>query len=34
VVEPELLADAGAESAAEVDVSAALRAALRVLGRT
>ena len=34
VVEPELLAAAGAESAAEVDVSAALRAALRVLGRT
>ncbi|HEX5288060.1 MAG TPA: Holliday junction branch migration protein RuvA [Streptosporangiaceae bacterium] len=34
VVEPELLAAAGAESSAEVDVSAALRAALRVLGRT
>ena len=34
VVEPELLAAAGAESPGEVDVSAALRAALRVLGRT
>ena len=34
VVEPELLAGAGAGSSAEVDVSAALRAALRVLGRT
>ena len=34
VVEPELLAAAGGESSGEVDVSAALRAALRVLGRT
>ncbi|HMH92460.1 MAG TPA: Holliday junction branch migration protein RuvA [Streptosporangiaceae bacterium] len=34
VVEPEMLAAAGGESSAEVDVSAALRAALRVLGRT
>jgi Holliday junction DNA helicase RuvA len=34
VVEPELLAATGAESLGEVDVSAALRAALRVLGRT
>jgi holliday junction DNA helicase RuvA len=34
VVEPELLAATGPESSAEVDVSAALRAALRVLGRT
>jgi Holliday junction DNA helicase RuvA len=33
-VEPELLAAPGAESSGEVDVSAALRAALRVLGRT
>ena len=33
-VEPELLAAAGAESSGDVDVSAALRAALRVLGRT
>jgi Holliday junction DNA helicase RuvA len=34
VVEPELLAATGAQSPGEVDVSAALRAALRVLGRT
>jgi Holliday junction DNA helicase RuvA len=34
IVEPELLAATGAESLGEVDVSAALRAALRVLGRT
>jgi holliday junction DNA helicase RuvA len=34
VVEPELRAAAGGESSGEVDVSAALRAALRVLGRT
>jgi holliday junction DNA helicase RuvA len=34
VVEPELLAATGADSLGEVDVSAALRAALRVLGRT
>jgi holliday junction DNA helicase RuvA len=34
VVEPELLAATGAESLGEIDVSAALRAALRVLGRT
>jgi holliday junction DNA helicase RuvA len=33
-VEPELLAAAGVESSAEVEVSVALRAALRVLGRT
>ena len=33
-VEPELLAGAGVESSAEVEVSVALRAALRVLGRT
>ena len=34
MVEPELLAGAGGGSSGEVDVSAALRAALRVLGRT
>jgi holliday junction DNA helicase RuvA len=34
VVEPELLAATGGGSSGEVDVSAALRAALRVLGRT
>jgi Holliday junction DNA helicase RuvA len=34
MVEPELLAATGGGSSGEVDVSAALRAALRVLGRT
>jgi Holliday junction DNA helicase RuvA len=34
LVEPDLLADAGAGGGGEVDVAVALRAALRVLGRT